>query len=312
MIDVHIHSTNSDGTFTPEEIVKQAKEKKLDLIALTDHNTLNGTNDFALAAKKYKQNALTGIEISTVYKNEEIHLLGYFPINANFYYPQYEKLLKINENYKYGKKSQLEEIIENIGKDYDNISIDDFYKFIKTIKNDENFNRVHIANYLIHKGLISSTAEGFDTFLNENSKYYVVKERTQLLDAIKAIKEAGGYPVIAHIGQYNLNDKQVVDMLCNIGTITKDFGIELYHFNHKKEDVDRLRNIVNGLTSVTTLNIMFTAGSDCHGENKPNEIGVPYSFELSKADKKELENLSNNFVGFINEKFKIKENQKER
>lgn len=312
MIDVHIHSTNSDGTYTPEEIVKQAKEKKLDLIALTDHNTLDGANTFAEAAKKYNQPAIVGTEISSVYKNEEIHLLAYFPLNANFYYPQYDNLRKINDNYKYGKRSQLEEIIENIGKDYEDVSVEEFYSFIKKVKSDENYNRVHVANYLMYKGIISSTTEGFEKFLNEDSKYYVYKERTQLLDAIKVVHEAGGFPVIAHIGQYNLNDNQLVGLFCNIGTITKDFGVELYHYNHTREDIIRLKNLVKGITSVTKLNITFTAGSDCHGENKPNEIGIPYNFELSKNDKKELDKLSDNFVKFIEERFKIKEKQKER
>lgn len=305
-IDTHIHSTYSDGTLTPEEIVKEAKEKKIDLIALTDHNTLNGDAEFAQYANKYNQNAIAGIEISTIYKKEEVHLLAYFPINSNFFYSQYDKLNELNNNYKYGKKGQLEEMIENIGKDYD-VSVKEFYEFIKTIKSDENFNRVHIANYLMHKNITKSVQESFDIFLDEKSKYYVVKPQTKLLDAVKIVVESGGFPTIAHLEQYNLNDNEIKEMLTDVSKITNEFGVELFHYDHAKSDIQRFLTICKDIESKTNLKIIYTAGSDCHGKNKPNEIGKPYEKELDIEDEALYENVSNNFIKFLKEKEILKE-----
>lgn len=307
-IDTHIHSTYSDGTLTPEEIVKEAKEKRLDLIALTDHNTLNGDTEFAQYANKYNQNAIAGIEISTIYKKEEVHLLAYFPINSNFFYSQYDKLNELNNNYKYGKKSQLEEMIENIGKDYD-VSVKEFYEFIKTIKSDENFNRVHVANYLIHKNITKSVQESFDNFLDEKSKYYVVKPQTKLLDAIKIVVESGGFPTIAHLEQYNLNDNEIKEMLTDVSKIINEFGVELFHYDHTKSDRQRFLNICKDIESKTNLKIIYTAGSDCHGKNKPNVIGKPYEKELDIEDEALYENVSNNFIKFLKEKELLKESR---
>ena len=134
LIDLHIHSKYSDGTFTPEEIVKEAKKRNIEMIALTDHNTLAGIPDFRKACKKYNQKALAGIEISTSYKNKEVHLLGYFPLNDDLRNKKYSLLKKILKEYKGLKQKQNEAILQKIidvGR-YD-ISIPDFYKYVKSM-----------------------------------------------------------------------------------------------------------------------------------------------------------------------------------
>lgn len=309
-IDAHIHSTFSDGTYGIEEIIKKAKENKVDLIALTDHNNLDGISEFAKLTNEYNQSALAGIEISSIYDKVEIHLLGYFPINSNFFYAQYDNLNKLNNNYKNGKREQLEEIIENIGKDYD-VSVNDFYNFISKIKDDKNFNRVHIANYLIHKNIATSIQDGFNRFLNDDSKYYVFKKQTQLLEAVDAMVQGGGLPVIAHLSQYKLTDNEIKKMLIDVSKITKDFGIELFHYDHSKSDINRYLKIVNEVKNETNANIVFSAGSDCHGKNKPNEIGFPYNFSMDKETKNLYQNICNDFVTFLKDKQFLKENIKE-
>lgn len=306
-IDTHIHSNFSDGTYSVEEIVKIAKEKGLSLIALTDHNTLDGNLLFCEMSKKYNQPALAGIEISTVYKNEEIHLLGYFPINSNFFYSQYEELVNMNRNYKNAKKIQLEKMIEKLSKDYD-VSIDEFYSYINSIKSNMNYNRVHLANYLIHKKIINSVQEGFNGFINEEAKYYVKKEQTNLLDAISAVINAGGFISIAHLSQYNLTLDEKKEMFFDIGKITKEIGLELFHCDHSKEDIDNYLKMCNEIKNESGIKFIFTAGSDCHGQNKPNEIGKPYEFNMDKKYEELYEIVSKGFVEFIEQKYKTKEN----
>ena len=176
-IDLHIHSTYSDGTYSPDTIVKQAYEKGLDLIAITDHNNLESVADLRKASQKYGQLAVMGIEISTVYHEEEVHCLGYFNLNEDFASPKFNKLNGMLRTYKEAKSKQLRQMIENIGKDYDDVSYDDFIQFIASIKDNNNFNRVHVANYLMHKGMVGSVQEGFDVYLNESSKYYACQMR---------------------------------------------------------------------------------------------------------------------------------------
>lgn len=305
MIDLHIHSNNSDGTKTVEEIVQEAKEKKLSLIALTDHNTFNGCSKFAEIAEIYNQPALVGIEISTVYKGEEIHLLGYFPAKSNFFYPQYDSLTKMNKTYSDGKINQLKAMVEKLSADYD-VSVKEFQEFLK-INNIKNINRVHLANYLMSKGIVDSVRNAFDYFLNEQSKYYVKKEQTDLLYAIKEVVSAGGFPTIAHLNQYNLDSNEIEQLLINISNITKEFGVELLHPDHSKNNISEYIDLCNFIQLKTKSQIVFTAGSDFHGENKPNQIGKVCDFEMDSETIQLYENISKDFIEYITEKHKAKE-----
>lgn len=274
LIDLHIHSKYSDGTFTPEEIVKEAKRRNIEMIALTDHNTLAGIPDFRKACKKYNQKALAGIEISTSYKNKEVHLLGYFPLNDDLRNKKYSLLKKILKEYKGLKQKQNEAILQKIidvGR-YD-ISIPDFYKYVKSISVDDNYNRVHIAKYMVYKGLVDSIDDAFD-YIGEGCDFYVEKETVTLGKAIKAIRAAGGISVIAHLGEYDFSSDEMT-MFFNYCRNNSVHGFECFHPSHTKIDLD---NIVDNTlymidNSSTKYNFLLTAGSDFHGKNKKNILG---------------------------------------
>lgn len=306
MIDMHIHSIYSDGTYTPEEIVKIAKEKKLDLIALTDHNALIGLSNFRDACEKYGQKALAGIEISTVYNGEEIHLIGYFPVNSNFHYAQYDVLNETNKRYHDSKIMQLEAIVEKLSKDFP-VSVEEFRRFLLDLKDNDNINRVHISNYLMHKGIVGDVHEGFKKYLNKESKYYVEREQTKLLDALKIATDAGGFATIAHIGQYHLTDDEVKKMLEDISKITDEIGVELFHYDHNDTQIERLLKITKDIENKTSMKVIFTAGSDCHGLNKPNEIGKPYEDKLSDEHMKLYKDVSDNFVSFVANRYALEQ-----
>ena len=285
-IDLHIHSTYSDGTYSPDTIVKQAYEKGLDLIAITDHNNLESVADLRKASQKYGQLAVMGIEISTVYHEEEVHCLGYFNLNEDFTSPKFNKLNGMLRTYKEAKGKQLRQMIENIGKDYNDVSYDDFIQFIASIKDNNNFNRVHVANYLMHKGMVGSVQEGFDVYLNESSKYYVKKDQIDLLDAIATIVDAGGLPSIAHFVQYGFKYDDVLNLIKDIVRTTNIIGIEAYHSDQNEDYTNKIMNLCyvyfNSINKEQNIQTFYTIGSDCHGANKKVTIGQTSKGELSQ------------------------------
>lgn len=288
-IDLHIHSTYSDGTYTPDTIVQKAKEKGLELIAISDHNNLDGVNDLREASQKYGQKVVMGTEITTKYLGEEIHCLGYFNIDSDFDSPKFDKLMEMMRSYKDTKRIQLQKIVENIGKDYDCVSYEDFLNYVTSLKDNSNFNRVHVANYLMHKGLTKSVNEGFDNFLNEESKYYVAKGQTDLFDAIKIIRDAGGLFSIAHFVQYTtLKYNDVVNLAQRISEITNIVGVEAYHSDQDSAYTSKIMNFCyTYFTSIFKdkgIKVFYTIGSDCHGANKKVEIGQTSKGELTDAE----------------------------
>lgn len=304
-IDLHIHSTFSDGTYTPSEIVRVAKEKKLGLIALTDHNTIDGFEVFKKALAMYEQDGVLGVEISTYYKKKEIHLLSYFPTYTNFNEDKYRKLLDFVEYYHAGKVPQIEGIVNNLSKDLD-VSLDEFYAFIDSIKDNHNLNRVHIANYLMNKEIVSSIDEGFKKYLREDSKYYVGRELVDLLESIKIVRECGGIPTIAHLGQYKYKEDEIKELFLDIKDVTNEIGVELFHYDHDPEDVRGFLTILEELIEEDKFNIFYTAGSDFHGKNKPNKIGEPFNYKNGALEGL-YEAIGYSFIYSLREKGWIKE-----
>ncbi|WP_286077446.1 PHP domain-containing protein [Thomasclavelia cocleata] len=285
-IDMHVHSDFSDGTFSPSEIVSKAKDLDLDLIALTDHNTFSGISEFKKACKKYKVKGIPGIELTTSYKNKEIHVLGYFNINIDFRKKNVSLLKNIIKDYEKSKKEQNEAIIKALEAAGFPVNISGFYKFMKTKTKDENYNRVHIAQYMIHENIIKSLDEAFDNYIGTDNKFFVKKKTISLGKAIRAIQTAGGICIIAHPGEYNfLPDelKLFFDFCKNNGV----HGFECFHPSHS--NVDILNIIDNALNTIesssSNYNFLLTMGSDFHGYNKKNKLGKVFDCSLSIEQK---------------------------
>lgn len=275
-IDLHIHSSFSDGSYPPEYIVKIAKKMNLDMIALTDHNTLAGIPSFRRACKKYNQKALAGIELSTRYGGKEIHLLGYFNIDSDLRCKEFSQLKKIIDDYKNIKKKQNEAIIRKIAEvGLFDVSVNDFYDYTK--KRDscgaENYNRVHIAKYMIHKKIVDDIDEAF-IYIGEDGDFFVDKETVSIGKAIKAIQAAKGFTVIAHPGEYMFSEREFEKFLrfCkNNGVV----GIEAFHPSNSEYDICNVvvgNNLIEKESSIG-YSFILTAGSDYHGINKQNKLG---------------------------------------
>lgn len=270
-IDLHIHSVYSDGTDGIEQIMQKAKEKKLDLIAISDHNTLANLDDLKVFSKKYNQKVLAGIEVSTMYQGKEIHILGYFPVDDDFQTEKFHDLYQFLDEYKQTKVIQNNAMIMKLKEKYSCISLDEFYQYT----NSQNINRVHIAKYLIYKGIVKDINTAFDQYIGSHCPYYVKRKEMSIQKGIEAIKKANGIAIIAHLGEYHLNDKEINELI-DVCICYGIDGFECYHPLNDKKTVKMIQNYQQ---------MILTAGSDYHGLNKKdNEMGISYHYLMSEKE----------------------------
>lgn len=280
-IDLHIHSTASDGTFSPKEIVNTAlkiagNENPL-VIALTDHDTVAGIKEFQKAASKHKKQltAIPGIEISTNYHGIEIHILGY---NIN---PENKTLLEQLKLYRESRDGRNEKIIEKLKVQGFDLSIDE----LTPAKPGESVGRPHIAKLMMKKKYVFSVQEAFDKYLAEGRSCYVERLMPTPQEAISLIKNSGGIPVLAHLMLYkklNASQKEnLVHELKEDGLI----GIETYYSTYTP--VEQL--YVSSLAKQWGLS--ETGGTDFHGQNKP-QISLFQGFGELEIP----ESILNNFI----------------
>lgn len=247
MIDLHIHSVYSDGTYSIQEIIEKAKSIGLSQIAITDHNILDGS---VLASTISDIDFIVGTELSVGYKGHEIHLLAYFPKVSDYKNTKFV----INEGEAY-KKVAILELIENLNEMGIDIKITDLTKYSKGI-----INRVHVCMAMKEKGYISSIDEGFSKYVGEDCPAFVKRRTVSLDEAIEAIHNDGGLAIVAH--PYEYDDLDSIDdfLLEKIDIID---GIECFHPSASLEQSNHLIDISN------QYNKLITGGSDFHGDNKP-------------------------------------------
>lgn len=249
--DLHIHSTASDGTLTPEEIVMLAKEKKL-IVALTDHNTVVGVPSFLAAAKKYGVTAVPGIEVTTDHNATELHLLGLFvsPDRLGGLHDMMRDAACRKEQSNRDMVSRLNAAGYAIG-----------YDEIKAANPDKYINRVPVARALTEKGYVGSVDEAFKTVLSEKAGFYVPTGGLVLTEVIAALRKSGALPILAHPLQ-ELTVQALYDMLPELieaGLV----GMETYHSSYTDEMIE------TALCIAEEFHLLASGGSDFHGDNKP-------------------------------------------
>ncbi len=265
-IDMHMHSTSSDGTFTVSEIVNYAKKENYDLISVTDHNSFKSAHMLKNSVDTSKPLALAGIELSTKHNGKKLHLLGYFGIDNDFASEKFAPLLSVLDRESKAKSVQVKQIIDNLSADYD-VDYDEFMQFA----DDGGFiNRVHIARYLTDKGITSSVSDAFKTVINTKSKYFAKRREMTFEEGINAIVSCGGMPSIAHFIEYDFNDDEINEIAKITANVTDTVGVELWHY---KQNAEFRKLIVERCKKYININICFTAGSDFHGANKVQNIG---------------------------------------
>ena len=255
LIDLHTHSTASDGTDAPAEVVAQAAAAGLDVVALTDHDTTSGWAGAAQSAREHGIDLVPGMEISCTASGISVHLLSYL------HDPTYEPLLRELAHARESRGSRARRIVERLGVDVP-LSWDDV---AAVVEDGATVGRPHIADALVARGVVADRGEAFARYLHTGSAYYASHYAIDVVDAVRLVREAGGVPVIAHpfaaLRGRNIG-ADVIEEMAQAGLA----GIEAHHLDHTPQDTRRAVDLA------AALGLLVTGSSDFHGDGKPNRL----------------------------------------
>ena len=251
--DFHIHTYYSDGVFAPEKIVDLAVDAGLEAIALTDHDNVLS---YEVAKKYIDENNINlkiiqGLEVNTLYKDYEVHILGYFPDVTN---SDFIAMLKTQQH---ARLKQTKEIIRLLNKKEGiKISLEDIKKMVAE---GGSIGRPHIAKAITNAGGTSGVIEAYNKYIHKDSPVYVERKTVSPFDAVEVIYDSGGVPVIAHPYDIDIAEKLIKELM-NYGLR----GIEAYHRKHSPAIVEYFSSMAE------ELGLSVTGGSDFHAPNIMN------------------------------------------
>lgn len=257
-IDLHAHSTASDGTYTPSQLIEYAKEKELYAIALTDHDTVDGIEE-AFRAAGDGIIVIPGIEISADYNGTDIHILG-----LNIDWENEEFIAEINEckRLRTERNRKMIQKMNSLGFPITEEIIN------KRYGKDSSITRAHFARYLLDEGFVRTKEEAFEKYLNKGGPCYVSRVQMKPERAIEIILKAGGHPVLAHPLLYKLDREGVISLIDYLKGIGLE-GLEAIYSRNSSEDDEFLAGLAE------RFGLYVTGGSDFHGSNKPDiDLGV--------------------------------------
>lgn len=245
LYDMHVHSTASDGTLSPEEIINKAVSMGLSGIAITDHDTVDGL----LAAEKYLHthefplDFIPGIELNTDLGKNEIHILGYY-IDYNNRQLN-ERLVEIRGQRQLRAQKMVDKLCE--------LGMKIEYSDVINIAGSDLIARPHIAMAMIKAGYVDNVKEAFDRFIGKGKPAYVSRYKFMPEEAVKLIASAGGIPVLAHPGL--IADQSMLPSIIAMGVA----GLEVYYPEHSEEQMEFFLNLA------MDKHLLVTGGSDFHG-----------------------------------------------
>lgn len=254
-VDLHVHSTASDGSYSPPELVEQAIARGLTALAIADHDTLDGVPAGQDAAAG-RLTFLPAVEISTHLGHHELHILGYM-LDLD-YEPLLAELDRIQEE-RVRRARKTVELLQGLG-------VNLTYDQVEMAAGGTCIGRPHIATALVEAGVVESPAMAFDRYLKRGRPAYVDRYRVSPARAIELIGGAGGLPVLAH--PRLVRRDALVPELVRLGLA----GIEVYHVQHTPHDVERYRQLA------AQWHLVQTGGTDSHGPRGtyPVEVGQVY------------------------------------
>ncbi len=262
VIDLHTHSTASDGIYTPKQLLQHAKEADISVLALTDHDSTDGIVEAAQAAQALGIDFIPGIEVNTDTHGGEVHVLGYF---LEYERPAFQAILKVLRDARERRGQRMVELLNEQG-----ITI--HWERVREIAQGA-VGRPHVAKALLEAGYVQTIGEAFDKYIGTNGPAYVPRYKLSPEDAVRLIASANGLPVIAHpVNLPGLSElRNWLPGLCAAGLV----GLETYYGPYTKADEQTL------LTLAHEYHLIPTGGTDFHGPGiHPTPLGgrfVPYA-----------------------------------
>ena len=244
-VDLHIHSTASDGRLSPTEVVRKSAEKGLTIIALADHDTVDSIAPALVAAKAFPWlKVIPCVEISTDVPNGEAHVLGYFIDYTN------RELQVTLERMRHSRQERAQGMIAKLK----NLGMHIEWQRVQEIAGTGSIGRPHIAQAMLEKGYVASPKEAFTKYLSRSGPAYVEREKITPVETVEIILRANGLPVLAHPLTISDLETMVIELKA-AGLV----GIEAYYNNYTTEEI-------NGLVSLANkYNLITSGGSDYHG-----------------------------------------------
>lgn len=252
-VDLHMHTTHSDGSYSPRELVRYAKEKNLGCISVTDHDTMSSYEECAGEAKKLGIELIPGIEVSAQFEPGTLHILGFF-LDRN--HPPLKAAL---EEIQRARRERNPQIIEKLSQ----LGIPITLEEVVEASGGKQVGRPHFSKVLVKKGVVKSMEEAFRKYLAKGKPAYIDKRRLSSGEAIQRIREAGGIASIAHPKQMKLEEAELTKELARL--VGEGLGgIEAYNSCQDRDEAALYKRLAK------RFNLLVTGGSDFHGANKPD------------------------------------------
>ena len=253
MIDLHLHSTFSDGTYTPEQLVKMAKATGLKAISITDHDTVDGTREAVDAGAEFGLRIVPGVELSVFLDDFHFHLLGY-------HFDWRDQRLKAKLDRLQASRSRRNSmIISNLQK----LGLDITEDELKKISSGGQIGRPHIARLLVEKKIVKDIDQAFALYLRKGKPGYARRFIYHVEEAISLIQESGGCAVLAHPAQISRSIPVLDDLLSHLKRIGLA-GLEIYYPTQKGSFLKSLKRLAS------SYGLFETGGSDYHGDIRPD------------------------------------------
>ncbi len=255
-IDLHTHSTVSDGTESPADVMRSAHAAGIDVVALTDHDSMAGLEDAGEMAAALGMSFVPGIEVSCRHNGISIHLLAYWPD------PSHDEIIAMLGLTRDARLDRAKEIVRRVGADYPLVWDD----VLAQSGDADTVGRPHIADALVERGVFATRDDAFAEVLAGNSAYYVPHYAPEVLDAVRTFRATGAVTVFAHPGadgRGKVVPTSVIELMADAGLV----GLEVEHRDHNEPQRDRLARIAQ------RLGLVHTGASDYHGTGKLNRLG---------------------------------------
>lgn len=247
MLELHCHTTHSDGTLTPKQLVEAANAAGVRVLAITDHDTMSGWQEAMATAAEYGIEIVPGLELSTVHNGRSMHILGFYPNAERLQAPLQERIAG-----RYRRAQRMIEKLAELGYPIE----------LSASSNSMAPGRPHIAAALVRAGYAQSSQEAFERWIGEDKPAYVGYEKFSAQEGIQLLRQCDAVPVWAHPYLFRGGDVEaVLPELVAAGLL----GVEVYHPSHTPSQTRKLEELCK------TYGLIMTGGSDYHGPGKNDD-----------------------------------------